>query len=328
MKALALLLLAAMVVAGCSAPPPPARFTATGTSPVVMQGYDYAALTAQPGEGSIRIDVDPAADTGSVEATFPFEGRQWRVRFAAFAQAAPYQEGGVRNGFPEHGASGNGDALLPGFPALSAGWGTGTVEVDGQPYADPFTGNGTFSLHYMVADAAPRDPATLKATKADGAADYDPATPADARLHNGTRQILLNVRSPGTLPPEDASLVFSDTVSSPQYARDFPVPVNATARLLVNLTVTNPTPLPTVGRVAFVLTGPDGNETGRYEYDPVAAGPEGRGTGSIEVPEAAPGAYTLSVAGVGASVTYSANVVVNYADAVFLHVVYTDVATP
>lgn len=315
----------ALLAAGCTQPAL-GTFRARGEGPVAFLGYDYAAGSAQPGEGLITLEVDPAADTGSAVATFTALGRAWRAEFTRFFESRPFHEGGVRSGFPEHGPSGNGDALLPLIHALSAGWGAGTVSADGQPFTDPVTGNTTFSLHYMVTDTAPRDPATFRITKANGEQNYDPGTPADARVHNGTHQILLNVQSPA-VPPQDGQYLYSDTVTAPNYTVTQAFEVNATtATVTLNFTVTNPTALPTAGQLSFVVSDPAGQEVGRWEYDPVSTGAAGRGTGSVVLPPpVAPGAYALRIEGSGANVLYNAIVTVDYPDAVFFHVVYTRV---
>lgn len=315
----------AVLLAGCAAPGPVA-FVAWGGRPAVFAGYDYDAATLELGNGSIALSVDAAADTGSATAGFTFRGQEWSVAFERFEGTAPFHEGGIRNDFPEHGATGNGDTLLPEIHALSAGWGTGTVRVAGQPLVDPLTGHATYRLHYMVTDTAPRDPATLKVTKEDGNATYDPASPSDARVHAGVRQILLNVQSTAPPQPEDANTVLSDTISGPGHNRSATFDVNSTlARVTLNFTVTNPSPAPTIGLVSFVATDPNGTEVARWDYDPVRAGPEGRGTVGFNVTPAALGTYTMRVTGSGAGAAYSALAQVDYPEALFVHVVYTDV---
>lgn len=323
--ALAALLPLLVAVAGCSSPPDP-TFRASATAPVVFLGYDYAGATAQPGTGRIDIVANPDTEEGTMVATFEVAGQAWRVEATRFAEAPgrAFQQGGVRSEFQEHGASGNGDAALPEIHALNAGWGQGTVSVGGQPFVDPLTGNTTFNVHYMATDTGPRDPDTYALTKADGTTPYDPATPGDVRLLNGTRQILLNVQSTAPLPPPDNTTTFTGTVS-PQFTASHPLVVAQQARLLVAISLSNPTPLPSVGRVAFVLTGPDGAEAGRYAYDPSAA-PGAPGQGAIDLPAAAPGDYSLDVSGDGVQVTYTATASVDYPEGVFVHVVYTEPA--
>jgi hypothetical protein len=310
----------------------PALFTVEGHMPVVFQGYDYEGNTAEVGEGRISIQVSPDTDTGTTMATFQSEGRPWRVEFTRFAEAPgkAFHMGGVRNDFAEHGASGNGDALLPTFHALSAGWGEGTVTVDGQPLTDPATGSTTFALHYMVTDTAPRDPQTRKVTKADGATPYDPASPADAKLLPGTMQILLNVQSAAPPAPADTLTLFDDTVTSPQYSREHVLPVGA-ALGSMSMTITIQPELPSApvpppatppapARLAFRLLDPAGAEVAAYDYDATMAdAPSGvlAVTGPLTV-----GDYKLQVTGSGVQTAYGVASFLQYQKPLFLHVVY------
>lgn len=325
MRRMALLLLMVALVAGCIRAEQATLFHATASQPKVLAGYDYGAVTVQPGQGGFEVSTDAAADTGTATATFTFAGRQFQAAFTRFAEAPgrAFQEGGVRADFQEHGATGNGDALLPEIHALSAGWGHGTLTVDGQALADPATGAAEFNLHYMVTDTAPRDPGTMLVTRADGTSPYDPATPGDARTLPGTLQVLLNIQSAGGAAPTDTTAMLEGTVAEPQHSNSMPFDVNATgARILVNISVSNPTPLPSVGELSFVLGDPSGAELGRFDYSVQEAQP----MGVIDVPAAnATGTYTLSVSGAGLGVDYRAGILVDYPEPVFLHVVYTDV---
>lgn len=322
MSRLAMLALAALVLGGCIRAEENPDFHATATRPVVFIGYDYGAVTAQPGNGTFEVTANAQANTGSAAATFTYAGRQWEARFTRFAESRPFHEGGVRALFQEHGATGNGDAALPELRAQSAGWGVGTLTADGQPFPDPATGGSEFAMHYMVTDTAVRDPETYQVTKADGGAPYDPATPADARTFPGTGQVLLNIQSMGPALPMDLATSLTDTVQEPQYSNSATFDVNGTARILVNITVSNPTPLPSVGQLSFVLSDPAGTEVGRFDYDLQTAQP----AGAIEVPAAnATGAYLLTVSGAGLAVDYRADILVDYPQSLFLHLAYLDV---
>lgn len=326
MRRIALLLVAAAILGGCIRAEQNPDFHATASRPVVFIGYDYGAVTAQPGNGTFEVTANAQTDTGTAVATFTYAGRSWEARFTRFAQAAgrAFQEGGVRADFPEHGATGNGDAGLPELHALHAGWGVGTLTVDGQPFTDPATGAGEFALHYMVTDTAVRDPETYQVTKADGATAYDPAAPGEALVRPGTRQVLLNIQSSGGAAPPDGAFALTGAVQEAEHSNALPFDVNATgARVTANVTLTNPTPLPGVGQLSFVLTDPAGAELGRFDY---AFGPDAPQAGSIEVPAAnATGTYTLSVTGAGLGVTYDVAVAVDYPEPLFLHVAYLDV---
>lgn len=108
-----------------------AWFTAEATDPIVFLGFDYAGATAEPGQGTIRLRVDPEADEGSTVATFTHAGSSWHAEFSRFMQGLPFQEGGVRSRFQEHGATGNGQPYFPEIHSLNSGWGVGILTRDG-----------------------------------------------------------------------------------------------------------------------------------------------------------------------------------------------------
>jgi len=324
-------LLLAMLLAGClsfSPQQPSTTFSAAASKPAVFLGYDYGAATREDGApGNFSVDVDAASNTGSAVAAFRVDGKAWEVTFSRFAQSAPFHEGGVRNAFHEHGASGNGDPNLPEFRAFSAGWGFGTVTVDGTPYPDPLTGTPEFKLHYMVAADAPRHPTDLRVTKKDGNTIYDPKTPADGQVFPNVPMVLLNVQTTynGTVPSDNATTL-ADTVVGPDYSNQVPFEVGvASAHAMANFTVRNPTPGPTLGQLTFTVLDPEGSAAGSWMYDP-AAGLQGPSEGSVDLPPPlVPGNYTVQVTGSGVQAMFEVHVAVHYEPALFLHVVYTQV---
>lgn len=319
---LAFVVAVAFLVAGCLAVSPQSRFRASGSQATVFQGYDYGGQTAMAAEGSIAIDVDDETNKGTAAAELRVEGRATRIAFTTFAASRPFHDGGVRDDFPEHGATGNGDALLPELHALSAGWGTGTVTIDGAPFHDPMTGSDLFTLHYMVTDTAVRNPQTGRVTKADGEAAYDPQTPSDAARLPGVMQILLNVQ--GAPAPRDHASTESDTVTGQDYSRTIPVSVEAAAGTLsVTVSVSNPSlPVPG-GDLTFVLRDPTGQDVSRAVLGPAANSPPV----TLEAgPPLIIGDYTLEVTGIGVQTSYTAEIVVDYAKTFFLHVVFNEVA--
>jgi hypothetical protein len=327
-------LLVALALAGCIRADTGGVFHAHGASPVAFLGYDYDGLTASPGQGTADISVDPAKDTGTATFTFSLANHTWAVAFDKFAQGKPFQEGGVRDGFPEHGSSGNGDALLPTLHALSAGWGTGTVTVDGALMTDPASASQSFSLHYMVTDTAVRDPATHKVTNAAGSAAYDPARPDDARYFNGTRQIYLNVQSSAPAAPTNTSISVQGTVPTPGTDETKDVAqVNGSSPAHLNMTYTlqnaagGLVPLPAVGQVSFQLLA-DGNKVDQCDVAFPPADPTASTAGCThDLPNAPVGKYTLHVVSTlatGNAYTVTGSIV-QASQALFVHVAYTDV---
>ncbi|HEV8359910.1 MAG TPA: hypothetical protein VGR28_05565 [Candidatus Thermoplasmatota archaeon] len=297
-------------------------FTATGSNPVAFAGYDYAGATALAGAGDIQVSLDAASDTGTVVATFTAGGRAWRAEFTRFAETRPFHQGGVRLDFPEHGDSGNGDALLPTIHALAAGWGQGTVSVDGAPIVDPSTGNATFNLHVMATDTGPRDPATNKITKQDGSTPYDPAAPADARVTQGLRQLMINVQSAAAMPADanvtlQGQIAGSDQVTGATALGTIPV-ANAQGSIAANVTLAGAQgPLPALGQFHVALLDPAGTEVQACDVAPGAAAP-------CALAAPAPlmvGDYTVQATGSGIA-SASGVALVDYPDSIFWHVVY------
>jgi hypothetical protein len=327
MRAAALGALGLLLVAGCSSPPADARFRAQASGAVAFQGYDYAGKTAERGNGSAVVAVDAAADRGTASFTFEALGKAWRADVREFRGEAGYQEGGVRSGFPERGGSGNGDGLLPLLHALNAGWGAGSLEADGQPFADPASGTLSFALHYTVTDTAPRNLTTLAVTRANGRTPYDPRQPDDARTLP-MLQLLLDVRSPGGPWPADNATRRTDTALGTEYNRTFPFGVLAeSAQLRVNVTVSQPPPAPGPGALTFNLTDPAGSLVESWQFAPLVAEPVGAARHSFLVPSPLQvGVYHLAVRGTAANLEYRVDALVDYPDPVFLHVVYGSVA--
>ncbi|MCA1813017.1 MAG: hypothetical protein LC624_03580 [Halobacteriales archaeon] len=328
------LALAALVLlaAGCIQADNGALFRAHGTNPVAFLGYDYEGLTGVPGQGAADITVDAARDTGTGVFNFTFQNHTWAVGFTHFGQLRPFQEGGVRSNFQEHGASGNGDTLLPTLHALSAGWGTGTVSVDGALMSDPAGGGQSFALHYMVTDTPVRDPSTHKVTNAAGSGPYDPAKPDDARFLQG-RQVYLNIQSVAAGAPANTSINVQGTVptAGTDETKDVAT-VNGSqpARINVTYTMQNAAgglvPIPPVGQVTFQLLA-DGNAIDTCDVAFPPADPTQATAGCThQLPSAPPGKYTLHVTstlatGNAYAVTGS---ILQASPTLFVHVAYVD----
>jgi len=117
---------------------------------------DYAGKHLTPVQGTIDIDVNERANTGLVAAEFVEGGNRYRIVFDRFAEAKPFQDGGIATRVYEHGDSGNGDPLYPKTWLYLAGWGTATVFKNDQVlYKD-------YSAHFMVMERS-RDPKTHEA---------------------------------------------------------------------------------------------------------------------------------------------------------------------
>lgn len=321
----------ALVLAGCASPPPTA-FKAHGASPVMFMGYDYAGASAVPGQGAADVSVDFAKDTGTASFTFTGPGgAAFSAQFTRFMESPgkAFQQGGVRDDFPEHGNTGNGDAMLPTIHALSAGWGVGTVTLNGQPLTDPTTGQPQFALHYMVTDTGPRDPATHKVTKADGSTPYDPASPTDAKVTQA-KEIMLNIQSMGAAPPPtNATFSVTGTIAQPMTDETKPAFTIDGPGATVNITyaLQGPAPgAPPVGQATFELKADNKTvDTCAVQLPP--ADPTAPASGCTHTLASAPaGAYTVHVTGDGVGTPYTVSgTVTTPVEPTFLHVVYGDV---
>jgi hypothetical protein len=317
-------LAALVLLAGCAAPPASNAWSASGGRPVTFLDYDANGTTAQEGAGAFQLRIDTAASTGAFTASFTRDNQTWQVETARLAATNPDAPGALRD-FYAYGARGDGPSPFPEVPVRMAGTGTGNATVAGRPFADPASDGTELTVHFAVTDSAVRDPQTLRVTKADGTTPYDPSAPSDARVIPGVRQLLLDVRGPPA--PADAHTPANDTVQGSDYNRTFPFEVGAPgARVVANITVrpASGAPLAT-GFMTFVLLDPSGEARGRYEYAPATSG----ATGGSQALEAAPplrnGAWSLQVMGSLATLAYSTDIVVDYPEPLFLHVVYRDV---
>lgn len=174
-------------------------FEATGTEPLIINGgYSYDGRLVEKAEsGSVTIQLDNESDTGRVEAVVRQQGgSEWRVVFDVFFASSPTHDGGIREDFYEHGATGNGDTDLPRFFAYAAAWGSATVQEDGQAVREPNTRNDRFPAHVMISQGKVRDPATYEIYKADGTCCYNPDNPEDgAPASDAGAQVILQVKT-------------------------------------------------------------------------------------------------------------------------------------
>lgn len=144
--------------------------TLTDESPWDHMGDDATNLRSVG--GTIEIDVDERANTGSFRAELDLpEGRYvvWMERFEEFS---PCQDGGIAAWLFEHGDSGCGDSNWPKSILFIAGWGWGSATLDGEPL------HQDYQIHFMVTQGM-RDRETLVvdpgATGANEAGAVNPA---------------------------------------------------------------------------------------------------------------------------------------------------------
>lgn len=314
-----------VLLAGCAAPPPSGRLVVQGSGPVALAGYDYLAASAERGAGTFALDADPAAETASLTASFRFQGRAWTIRLQNTSGPEAWQQGGIAQDLYLRGASGHGDGLLPAYHALAAGWGEGTVEVDGQALRDPGTGAERFAVAWSVADLAPRDPASMRVLRVDSSV-YDPAEPGDGRLFEGAPQVLLDVMSIGGVLPLGTAAHWGAEVTSRGFVNIHAFQLDhATAHAVLDIRLTGAGSGAPAANIDFEVFDAAGNRPAAWTYDPVT-GAQGRTSGTLDIPPPVlAGPYNLRARGLGAGASYTADLTVDYPDSLHVHVAYPDV---
>jgi len=150
------------------------------------EGWDHmdnSATTVHAVDGTIEIDVDEIANTGTVEARLRLPEGDFVLTFDRFHEFSACQNGGVAAYLYEHGAdSGCGDMNWPKTFGYLAGWGYGHATLNGKPlYQD-------YEVHFMVTQGV-RDRETLRAS-------YPPPREGAGAVNPATQQIDFYIRSP------------------------------------------------------------------------------------------------------------------------------------
>jgi hypothetical protein len=116
-------------------------------------GDDASSLRAVG--GTIDVDVDEIANTGTFRATLDLPEGRYVVTIDRFEEFSPCQNGGIAAWLFEHGDAGCGDANWPKSILYVAGWGWGGATLDGETlYED-------YQVHFMVTQGM-RDRETLQ----------------------------------------------------------------------------------------------------------------------------------------------------------------------
>lgn len=123
--------------------------------------------------GTIEVDVDERADTGTFRAELELPEGTYVVEMERFEEFSPCQDGGIAAWLFEHGDSGCGDANWPKSILYVAGWGWGSATLNGESL------HTDYQIHFMITQGM-RDRETLRvrpeATGADGTGAVNPAT--------------------------------------------------------------------------------------------------------------------------------------------------------
>lgn len=110
-------------------------------------GWDHMGndgRTVRAVGGTIEIDVDELADTGSFVAQLDLPEGEFVVEMDRFHEFNPCQNGGIAAFLVEHGDSGCGDSHWPKSLLYIAGWGYGHATLNGELLYDDY------EIHFMV----------------------------------------------------------------------------------------------------------------------------------------------------------------------------------
>jgi len=123
-------------------------------------------------DGTIDVDVDEIANTGSFHADLELPEGRYVVDLDRWEEFSPCQDGGIAAWLYEHGDAGCGDSNWPKSLLYVAGWGWGHATLNGQPLHDEY------QIHFMVTQGM-RDRETLavhpEMTGSTGAGAVNPA---------------------------------------------------------------------------------------------------------------------------------------------------------
>lgn len=140
-----------------------------------------------PVEGSVVIDVDAIADTGTFRARLTLPEGRYELILDRVHEFNACQQGGIAAFLYEHGDAGCGDANWPKSLLYLAGWGYGTALLNGDTL---YTNQ---EVHFMVTQGM-RDRETLRVAASDS------ATGKAGAVNPATQQLDFYIRSPEKNP--------------------------------------------------------------------------------------------------------------------------------
>ena len=135
---------------------------------LVIGGYsdnfDYSGESVRPIIGTATVDVDSAANWGTVIANVRTTSESGPIRFSKdesisgditivmsnFSEEAPYMEGGIAEYLWLHGDTGQGTPVMPRQFTFLAGWGSVDIYVNGELLYPGLEG------HFMYTEQARR----------------------------------------------------------------------------------------------------------------------------------------------------------------------------
>lgn len=285
-----------------------------------IDGWGYDAANVTEAEGSMTIDVVASAGTGTATGSITVDDTTTTFDFIEFhgADGKPSHDNGINQDFQEHGASGNGHDLIPELHAVTSGWGTVNVSVDGQPIVNPLTGEWPIPAHFMVTDTGIRDDASREVRVENGSL-YRPAwagngtnTPGDHEVHVVIDSGEPEVGDPGAI--ESGTLTPVQPSASVGFQVGY-VTTTIEAEVNVQSTAGNPSP----GEVNVSLSGPN-----RTYKQATIGGPQGANNVSwtLEGVEE-PGDFEINMT-TESSASWQASVQLDPPERLFLHFLYEE----
>lgn len=174
-------------------------------------------------DGSVRLEIDPVANTGTIRAEWTDRNGQWTLEQTAFA--APDHPSGLKAVSANetilvqddpvtvdvylHGDTTAGGPVLPTLFNQLATWGPAEVTLNGEPFENPYDGPAPlWVVHTMTTAGVRNDDGTVRM--------------ADGSLYNPTKQ-----GGEGAIDYDDREfhLVFHD-VPGPEMTANFPPPLS------------------------------------------------------------------------------------------------------
>lgn len=186
-----------LLVPGCLGE---ANIHADAERPLLMTTYAYDGRGIRTVDGTLTVDVDPDANTGTIVAAAQDAFHKYEVTWAAFEGSEPYESGGVAADLEMWGDSGNGPPVFPRIRVHLAAFGQVESRVDGVVEKDPSNLERRIDAVLFVTRGRIRDPETLRIEDAEKLQPYDPAEPTDAYINQfGSQAVLLLYTERGEL---------------------------------------------------------------------------------------------------------------------------------
>ena len=164
-----------------------------------VDSFVWDGVGSTPIKGSVKLEIDPVANTGKIRAKWTDENGEWTFVQTAFV--SPGHPTGLRIGPSAattelvtddpvttnvylHGDTGAGGPVLPTVFNLLATWGPARVTLNGQPFENPFDGPAPlWAAHTMLTVGVRNDDGTVRTVDGD---IFNPmVTPANGAVDNG-----------------------------------------------------------------------------------------------------------------------------------------------